>query len=60
MRAGVNAVDDLDLLLADQPLHLVDRNVHLALAIGVDRHNLVLAGNPAALVDEIDCDLGTD
>jgi len=58
MRAGIDAVDDLDLLLADQPLDLVDRHIHLALAIGVDRHDFVFAGNAAALVDEIDRDLG--
>ncbi len=32
MRAGIDAVDDLDLLLADQALDLVDRDVGLALA----------------------------
>ena len=32
VRAGIDAVDDLDLLLVDQPLDLVDRDVHLALA----------------------------
>jgi hypothetical protein len=60
MGAGVDAVDDLDLFLADQALHLVDRNVCLALRIGIDRHHLVFAGNAAALVDEIDRDLGAD
>ena len=60
LRAGIDAVDDVDLLLADQPLDLVDRHIDLALAIGIDRHDLVLAGNAAALVDEIDRDLGAD
>ena len=57
VRARIDADDDLDLLLADQPLDLVDRDIRLALAIGIDRHDLVLAGNAAALVDEIDRDL---
>ena len=58
--AGINAVDDLDLLLAEQALHLIDRDVRLALQVGVDRHDLVLAGDAAALVDEIDRDLAAD
>ena len=57
LRAGIDAIDDLDLLLADQPLDLVDRHIDLALAIGIDRFNLVFAGNAAALIDEIDRDL---
>src|SRR5262249_23111187 len=60
VRARVDAVDDLDLLLAEQSLDLVDRDVDLALAVGVDRHDLVLAGDAAALVDEVDRDLRAD
>ena len=60
MRAREDAEDDVDLLLAHQPLGLVDRDVGLALRIGADRDHLVLAGNAAALVDEIDGDLGAD
>lgn len=56
--AGIDAIDDVDLFLADQPLHLIDRDVRLALRIGIDRHHFVLAGNAATLVDEIDRDLG--
>jgi hypothetical protein len=55
--AGVNAVDDLDLLLIDQPLHFIDRDIHLALTIGIDGNYLVLAGDAAALVDKINRDL---
>jgi hypothetical protein len=58
--AGIDAVDDLHLLLADQTLDLVDRDIDLALAIGVDGYDLVFAGDPAALVDEINGDLGAD
>jgi hypothetical protein len=57
MSAGVNAIDDLDFLLIDQPLHFIDRNIHLALTIGIDRNYLVLAGDAAALVDKVNCDL---
>jgi len=35
-----------------------DRDVRLALRIGIDRDHLVFAGDTAALVDEIDRDLG--
>ena len=36
VRARIDAVDDVDLLLVDQALGLVDRNVGLALGIGGD------------------------
>ena len=60
VRAGIDAVDDLDLFLVDQPLDLVDRRIGLALGVGVDRLDLVFAGHAAALVDEIDGDLRAD
>src|SRR5262249_50579894 len=48
------------LLLPDQPLDLVDGGVRLALRIGVDRLDLVFAGDPATLVDDVDRDLRPD
>ena len=57
MSAGVNAIDDLDFLLIDQPLHFIDRDVHLALTVGINRDHLVLAGDAAALVNKINRDL---
>ncbi len=57
---AIDADHDLDLLLIDQPLDLVDRDVDLALRIGVDRLDLVFAGNAAALVAQIDRDLRAD
>ena len=60
VRARIDAVDDFDLLLVDQALDLVDRGVRLALRIGVDRHDLVFAGDAATFVDEVDGDLRTD
>src|SRR5262249_15384242 len=55
-----DAVDDVDLLLADQALDLVDRHIGLALRVGVDRRDLVLAADAAALVAQIDGDLRAD
>ena len=52
MRARVDADHDVDLLLVDQPLGLVDRDVGLALGIGVDRLDLVFAGDAALFVDK--------
>ena len=60
MRAGIDAVDDVDLLLVDQPLDLVDRDIGLALRVGVDRRDLVFAADAAALVAQIDRDLRAD
>ncbi|MFK4580640.1 hypothetical protein ABIF83_004087 [Bradyrhizobium ottawaense] len=60
MRAGIDAVDDVDLFLADQPLGLVDGDVGLALGIRRDRHDLGLAADAALLVDEVDGDLRAD
>ncbi len=60
MRARIDAVDDVDLLLTDQAFGLVDRNVGLALGIRGDRSNLGLAADTAFLVDEIDRDLRAD
>ena len=57
MSAGVNAIDDLDFLLIDQPLHFIDRDVHLALTVCINRDHLVLAGDAAALVNKINRDL---
>src|SRR5262249_18283966 len=51
---------DFDLLLVDQPLDLVDGGVRLALGIGIDRLDLVFAGDPATFVDDIDGDLRAD
>ena len=58
--ARVDADDDLHLLLVDQPLHLIDGRVCLALGVRVDGFDLVFAGNAAAFVDEINGDLGAD
>jgi len=57
VRARIHAEHDFDLLLADQPLDLVDGGVRLALRIGIDRLDLVFAGDPATLVDDVDRDL---
>src|SRR6202011_5366963 len=43
-----------------QALDFVDRRVHLALRIRVDRLDLVFAGDAALLVDEVDGDLRAD
>ena len=47
MRARIDAEDDVDLFLVDQPLDLVDRDIGLALRVGVDRHDFVFAGDAA-------------
>ncbi len=60
MGTGKNAVDDVDLFLIDQADGLVDRDVGLALGIGVDRNDLVFAADAAFLVDEVDRDLRAD
>src|SRR4029077_5453162 len=60
VRARINAVDDVDLLLVDQAYGLVDGNVGLALGIGGDSAALVRAADAALLVDEIDCNLRAD
>ena len=60
VRARIDAVDDVDLLLVDQAHGLVDRNVGLALGIGGDSGDLVLAADAALLVDEIDRNLRPD
>ena len=60
VRTRINAVDDVDLLLVDQAFGLIDRNVGLALGIGGEREDLVLATDAALLIDEIDCNLRTD
>jgi len=60
VRTRINAVDDVDLLLVDQAFGLIDRNVGLALGIGGERGDLVLATDAALLVDEIDGDLRAD
>ena len=60
VRACIDPADDVDLLLVDEAFGLVDRNVRLALGIGRDRGDLVLAADAALLIDEIDCNLRTD
>src|SRR5450432_151353 len=60
VRARIDAVDDVDLLLADQAFGLVDRDIGLALGIGSDRDDLVLAADAALLVNEIDRNLRAD
>src|SRR5262249_25543745 len=60
VRAAIDAVDVLALLLPDQPLPLVDRPVPFALAIGIDRPHLVLSRHAAALVDQVNRDLRAD
>ena len=52
VRARIDAVDDIDLLLVDQAIGLVDRNIGLALGVGGDRGNLVLAADAALLVND--------
>src|SRR4029450_4593925 len=59
-RARIAAVDDVSLFLVDQAYGLVDRNVWLALGVGGDRGDLVLAADAALLIDEIDRDLRAD
>src|SRR6516162_2594411 len=49
-----------DLLLVDQPFDLVDGGVRLALRVGIDGLDLVFAGDPATLVDDVDGDLRAD
>jgi hypothetical protein len=60
VRARIDAVDDVDLLLVDQAHRLIDRHLGLALGIGGDGSDLVLATDAALLVDEIDCNLRAD
>ena len=60
MRTRKNAVDDVDLLLVDQACGFVDGDVGLALGVGVDRSDLVLAADAAFLIDEVDRDLRAD
>jgi len=60
LRAGVNAIHDVDFLLIDQPLDFIDRDINLALAVGIGRDDLVFAGDAAALIDEIDRYLRAD
>jgi hypothetical protein len=59
LRARVDAGDDVDLLLVDEPRHLVDRDIDLRLRVGEDGVDLV-AIHTAMLVDVIDCRLGAD
>ena len=60
VRARIDAVDDVDLLLVDQAIGLIDRDVRLALGVGGDGGNLVLAADAALLVDEVDGNLRAD
>src|SRR5262245_19904063 len=60
VRAGIDAVDDLDVFLIDKALDLVDRSVRLALRVGVNPNNFIFAGNTAAFVTQIDGYLSTD
>jgi len=60
VRAGIDAVDDVDLLLVDQALDFIDRGVRLALRVGIDRRDLVFAADTAALVAKIDRNLRAD
>lgn len=60
VRAGVHARDDVELLLVDQPLDLVDGDVGLALGIDLEGGDLVLAADAAALVAELDRDVGAN
>jgi hypothetical protein len=60
VRAGIHAVDDVDLLLVDQALDLVDRDIGLALRVGIDRRDLVFAADAAALVAKINGNLRAD
>ena len=59
MRARIDAHDQVDLLLVEQPLGLVDRHVGLRLRIREDADDLV-ALDAAALVDQVDGDLVAD
>jgi hypothetical protein len=54
VRARIDAIDDVDLFLIDQALDLVDCNVRLALRVRIDWNNLVLAGNAATFVAQVD------
>src|SRR5262249_36930197 len=57
VRAGIDAVDNVDLLLVDQALDLVDRDMAFAWGVGIDRRALVLAAAAAALVEKINGNL---
>ena len=57
LRRGVEAQQHVDLLLLDQAHGFVDRDVGLALGVGVDRLDLV-ALDPALLDEVVDHDLG--
>jgi len=59
MRAGVHPHNQGDILLVEQADRLVDRDLGLGLRIGVNGLDLV-ALDPAALVDHVDRDLGSD
>ena len=60
LRARIDAEDDVDLFLGDQPLGLVDRDIDLALRVGADRLDLVFAENAALAVDMVDRELRAD
>ena len=59
MRARIDAHQHVDLLLVQEPLRLVDRDVDLRLRIDEDADDLVPL-DAAALVDHVDRDLVAD
>ena len=48
------------MFLVDEPFAFVDRDVGLALQIGLDRLDLVFAEHAASLIGEVDGDLRPD
>jgi hypothetical protein len=58
LRRGEEAEQHVDLFLLDQPHRLVDRNIRLALGIGIDRFDLVTLD--AGLGVLVEHDLGAD
>src|SRR5260221_14476600 len=60
MGARIDAEVYVDMPLGDQPLGLVDRDIRLALRVGIDRFDLVLAEDAALLVGQVDGDLRAD
>jgi hypothetical protein len=60
VRAGINADNDVELLLVDQALDFVDARFDLALRVGVDRSDFIFAVDTALFVDEVDRDLRAD
>ena len=57
MAAGENAQDDINIHLVDQALGFLEGDIRPALRVRDDGINLVLARDPALLINEINGDL---